>query len=457
MLDPSYFYNKLKSRLTRGHERSMKAKQNILISGIVKFASMATSLIIVPLTLSYVSNAEYGIWLTISSVFGWISLFDIGLGGGLRNRLTEALAENDRELAKTYVSTTYAALTLIMLGATLLFLLVNPFLNWSDVLNTSQELSAELKIISYVVFILFAVQFVLKLINTVLTADQQIGKASVFNFLGSFISLAAIYILIQTTTGSLTNLVLVLSISPIIVSVITSLFYFNKHYRDISPSIKFIKFSYIKNVANLGLQFFIIQIAATIVYSASNFLIAQFFGPEQVTPYNISYRLFNTLSVVFFIIIAPFTAAFTDAYYKKDFDWIRRIVKKLIRVWIYTSLCGIILLLISPFIFKIWISDKVQIPFLLSICIVIYFILLTWNAIFTAFLNGAGKIRLQLIASIGEAIIFIPLAYLFAVKLDFGISGIVIASSIPLFIGSFWLMIQYNKLINLTAQGIWDK
>ena len=56
---------------------------------------MAIGLVLVPLTINYLNPTKYGIWITLSSVIGWFSFFDIGLGNGLRNRFAEAIANND--------------------------------------------------------------------------------------------------------------------------------------------------------------------------------------------------------------------------------------------------------------------------------------------------------------------------------------------------------------------------
>lgn len=41
---------------------------NILFSGILKIISLSTSLLIVPITINYLNNEVYGIWMTISSM-----------------------------------------------------------------------------------------------------------------------------------------------------------------------------------------------------------------------------------------------------------------------------------------------------------------------------------------------------------------------------------------------------
>lgn len=49
----------------------------------------------------------------MSSIVGWFVFFDVGLTQGLRNRFAEARAKGDEELARNYVSTTYAILGII--------------------------------------------------------------------------------------------------------------------------------------------------------------------------------------------------------------------------------------------------------------------------------------------------------------------------------------------------------
>src|SRR5690606_5578385 len=143
----------------KGGGRFVVAKKNILGSIVIRGASIAISLIMVPLTIEYVNPSRYGIWLTLSSIVGWFSFFNIGLTHGLRNKFAEARATGDDSLAQMYVSTTYAILTLIFGVVWLMFLLVNPFLNWSGILNVPEEMSQELSTLAAVVFTYFCLQF----------------------------------------------------------------------------------------------------------------------------------------------------------------------------------------------------------------------------------------------------------------------------------------------------------
>ena len=98
---------------TRGHERTQTIKKNVVVSFLLKGASVLVSLLNVPLAIRYVDSMQYGVWLTLSAMFTWFTLFDIGFGNGLKNKLTEALAKGDDTRARAYVSTTYFAVAVI--------------------------------------------------------------------------------------------------------------------------------------------------------------------------------------------------------------------------------------------------------------------------------------------------------------------------------------------------------
>lgn len=93
--------------------RSKMLKSNILYSAILKVIGLITSLLVVTITLNYLNSELYGVWLTITSILYWFSFFDIGLGNGMRNYLTEAVSKGNYKEAQSYLSTTIIALTMI--------------------------------------------------------------------------------------------------------------------------------------------------------------------------------------------------------------------------------------------------------------------------------------------------------------------------------------------------------
>src|ERR1035437_3574816 len=214
---------------TKGHERSVKAKKNILGSFVVKGGSILINLLLVPLTLNYLNPVKYGIWITLTSVIAWFGFFDIGLGNGLRNRFAEAVAIGNYGLAKTYISTTYAILSIIIAVVLSLFYVINPFLNWTVMLNAGDDptLQNELSLLALIVFSFFCLSFIFNIIATILTADQQPAKASLLNLFASALSLLFIIVLTKTTNGSMLYLGLIFSSMPVLVFLISSVWLYN--------------------------------------------------------------------------------------------------------------------------------------------------------------------------------------------------------------------------------------
>jgi O-antigen/teichoic acid export membrane protein len=447
--------------LSNKHERTKKAGKNIIASFLIKGISIFIGFILVPMTLNYLDQTRYGIWITISSFLTWFTFFEIGLGSGLKNKLAEALAVKDYETGRIYVSTTYAILSIIMGIVAIIFFIGNRYIDWTVVLNTDKDLATDLMALSYIVFGFFFLRFVVKLVGIVLIADQRPAVNNLFGPLGNLIALIVIYILTKTTEGSLVYLGLTLSVSPVLVLIVASIYFYNTDYKNIAPSLSFVQFKYARNLLSLGVKFFVIQVAALVLFQSGNIIITQFFGPAQVTPYNIAYKYFSILSMGFSIIMMPFWAAHTEAWVKKDIAWINSTVKNLLKIWALVVLAGIGLYFASNMFFNLWIGKEemkdIHISEALKILIVIYFALFNFGSIYNMFINGVGKLRVQMWSLTIGAILFIPLSILFIKVFHWGIESVVVATIVSNFYSPFIAPLQYKKIIKGKAHGIWNK
>jgi len=445
----------VKNFFSKGHKRTLKAKKNIAASFAIKGLSILVSLLLVPLTIDYVNPTQYGIWLTLSSIIAWFSFFDIGFANGLRNRFAEAIANQNFEKARIYVSTTYAVLAIIFTVVLILFFGINFFIDWSVILNTTPNMAAELSTLALIVFSFFCIQIVLKTISIILLADQKPALSAFLDTLGQLISLIIIIILTKTTTGSLINLGFAFGLAPIVVLVISSIWLYHKLYRIYKPSIKYVNFTYTKYIMKLGIKFFIIQIAVIVIYQSSNIIISHVSGPVDVTVFNIAYKYIGILLMAFAILITPYWSAFTEAYVEKDYSWMISTVKKLRQINYLLVIAVIIILIVANPVYKLWIGDAVIIPFSVSASISLFVIILSLITLNTNILNGFGKIKLQLITYSFGTILHVPTAIVLGKKL--GIIGVVFSASFYCLIIGIFSVIQVNKLIRRNASGIWNE
>ena len=444
--------------INKGHDRSVKAKKNIIASFFIRGISIAISLVLVPLTINYINPSRYGIWLTLSSIVGWFSFFDIGLTQGLRNKFAEAKAKGDDNLAQIYVSTTYAILAIIFSIVWIIFLIANHFLNWAHILNISESMQSEISILAVIVFTYFCLQFVLRVITTLIIADQQPAKSSLIDVFGQILSLIFIIILVKTTEGSLIKLGIALCVSPLLVLIGANVFFFRGTFKKFTPRISKIKFSYTKGLFNLGIIFFIIQVAGIIQYETANIIIARNFGTLEVTSYNIVYKYFGILNMVFMIFITPFWSASTEAYLKKDFQWIKNGIKKYNQLNILLFIVGCAMLFFSNDIYRLWLGKgKVSINYYLSLWGFLYFNITMFAGKYVYFLNGINALRIQFWASILSPFIYIGAALLLIKYFQMGVYALFIASIVANFNGYILSPLQYHLVINKNKKGIWVK
>ncbi len=446
IIEPIFFF---------GNARTVRARKNIFALLILRGISLLTGFLIVPLTLHYLTPTKYGIWLTISSIVGWFTFFDIGLGNGFRNKFAEAKAKNDFELARMYVSTTYAILTLVMIVLFLVFVLINPLLNWSSLLNAPRDISAELSMVVGVTFFFFCFRFIFGLIGTVLVADQQPASNSVIDVCGNILSLAIIWLLIHTTQSSLLSLSIGLGACTGLVPVGASIILFSSKYRHLRPSMRYVQFSHAKELMNLGVKFFILQISALIIFSSSNIIIIQLFSPAEVIPYNIAFKYFNIVSMVFYLVLLPFWSAYTEAFTRGDIPWIQRTLGVLRRLWFLSVVIVILMSFFANTFYRIWVGREIHIPIAISIAMGIYVLIIAWSSIYSNFINGTGIIRMELVVSIIAGIVNIPLAIVFSKYMHMGIPGIILAPCICLLPGCIVWPMQVKKILSGKATGIW--
>lgn len=435
--------------------RTKTIKRNVIYSTGIKGISIIISLMLVPLTINFVSSELYGIWLTLSSIISWLSFFDVGFGLGLRNRLTTALAHGDTKKGRVYVSTTYCILSIIFILVGMVGYICAGYINWGSLLSLSSDYQGILVTASRIVIISFCVSIVLKLIQNVFQAYQMTAVAASVDTAAQILSLILIYILTKTTYPNLNNLALVFCGAPIIVFIVYSVIFYYGKFKQVAPSFSSIDFSYARDLFSLGGQFFLIQIICIILYQSVNFVISHYCGPEQVTVYNISYKYLHCALMVFNIIMAPLWSAYNDAFAKNDYDWMKSVYSRLVKINAAIVALIIIMVLVSPVVYMLWIGDTVQIPIFVSILIGLYIICQTISTMHASILNGMGIIKIQIIQAALQGVIFVGSIVLLGNTLN--LLWILIIMLVTAIIPAIVLPVQVKMLLSNKASGIWLK
>lgn len=441
---------------TDGKHRSSLLQKNILASFLIKGWSAVIVFLLTPVTLKCLGEYTNGVWLTISSVMLWIDNLDIGLGNGLRNRLAIYMAHDDKLDARSLISSTFALLTFIIIPAMFIMIVLIWTCNTYSLFNVNNEVINNLDNVLTVTVVMVCSTFIFKLIGNFYMGMQLPAVSNMLVAVGQTLAYIGTLILYRSGSHSLLHIALVNTAAPLITYLMAYPVTFGFKYPELRPSMKLVNISEAKDVMAVGVQFFVIQISSVVLFMTSNLLISKLFDPSMVTPYGIAYRYFSVLLVAFTVICMPFWNATTDAYERNDIEWIRRATRKLRILTIALFIGMIAMIALSPLVYSIWIGPEVIVDIRLSIGVAVYIFILIYSMRYSYFINGIGKLRIQLIFTVSAAVVFIPAAYV-AVKLSHDLIWFIAVMCLVNLPGMIANRIQFYKLVNGKAKGIWTK
>lgn len=433
--------------------RSKLIRKNILFSFLIKGWSGMVQLLLVPVTLFCLGNYENGIWMTISSILLWIDSLDIGLGNGLRNKLSEQIANGDYEKARESVSSTFAMLVCIIVPVAIVLMLLVNTADIYHLLNISSAIVPNLQEILSMCIALVCATFIFRFIGNVYLGLQLPAVNNALVVGGQTLTLIGVYLLRWQEIHSLLMVALCYTLAPLLVYLLSYPVTFGIYYPKLRPSLRYFNKHAVRELFSIGVKFFVLQIAGVVLFASSNALVSRFFSPDMVTPYQVSYRYFSMTMMLFTVIAVPFWSATTDAYTKKDFAWIKRSMHRLHLILLGIAVLLVVMVAVSRPVYHLWVGTSVEIPTTMSAAMALYIFIVICSLCYSYILNGIGTLSLQLIFTVGAAVAYFPLSWLLSRYI--GITGMILALATVNLPGAVVNRLQYRKLMDGTAKGIW--
>ena len=175
----------------------------------------------------------------------------------------------------------------------------------------------------------------------------------------------------------------------------------------------------------------------------------------MVTSYNLAYKYLNLAMMLFSIITAPLWPAYTDAYTKGDYQWMKNTRAKMGKVLLLSIAACALMVVISPLFYNIWIGDRAVVPFAMTVTVAIYVAIYCWMTLNGTLIVGIGKISLETIFVVVGMIIHIPLSLLLSKYI--GAYGVLVSMAFITLVYALVFHIQVGKLLSKTAKGIWNR
>jgi O-antigen/teichoic acid export membrane protein len=407
----------------RAEERYRRAALTALVSYGARGVTLVTTLVSVPLTLSYLGIERYGMWMTISSLIAMLSFTDFGIGNGLLNSIAETNGRDDTDRAAGFVSSALAMLACIALGLGLLFAVAYPVTPWSRIFNvTSPTAVSEAGLATAAFAACFLLNLPLSVPQQVRTGYQEGYANALFLGAGNLLGLALVIAAISAH-APLPVLVLAMAGAPLLTSLLNAAL-LARSRPHLVPRPHLVSRDSAGALLRVGMLFFVLQIAVAVGYTSNVIVAAQVIGPAAVAEYTVATKLFLIPTTLITLALMPLWPAYREALTRRDARWIhltlRRSLQFVFAIGIPSS--AVLVVLSGPLI-RFWVGNAVQPSFLLIAGLGIWTVMAGVGNAFAMLLNGAQVIRFQVIAASIMAVSNILLSILLTQRI--GVAGVV--------------------------------
>lgn len=158
-----------------------------------------------------------------------------------------------------------------------------------------------------------------------------------------------------------------------------------------------------------------IQIALLVINSTNEWLVSFLYGAKNVVDYQVYYKIFNLILVLFSLITQPIWSSITIEYEKHNIKWIRKIYKLLIFA-VFLSVPILIFVVANfDFLVQIWLgSDAIKTEPGITFSFALFTLEMIAINSSTCIANGIGKLKCQFYGFVSAAILKFPLSFFVA-------------------------------------------
>jgi O-antigen/teichoic acid export membrane protein len=439
----------------RAQERYRRAALTALVSYGARGVTLVTTLVSVPLTLSYLGLERYGMWMTISSIIAMLSFTDFGIGNGLLNSIAETNGRGDTDQAAGFVSSALAILACIALGVGLLFAVAYPFTPWPRVFNvTSSTAMSEAGLATAAFAACFLLNMPLSVSQQVRIGYQEGYVNALFVGAGNLLGLALVLVAIAAR-APLPALVLAMAGAPLLTSVLNAAL-LARSRPHLVPRRTLISRRSSSALLRTGMLFFVLQMAVAVGYTSNVIVAAQVIGPTAVAEYTVATKLFLIPTTLITLALMPLWPAYREAITRGDSRWARLTFRRSLQLVFAIGIpSSVVLVVLSDPLIRLWVGNAVQPSFLLIAGVGTWTVISGVANAFAMLLNGAQVIRFQVIIASIMAVSNIVLSILLTQRI--GVAGVVWGSVIALSVLeliplAFYLPRLFARLENSPAQ-----
>ncbi len=394
------------------HRRRNRSILTFFVSSLTsRGLGIGCQLLQVPLALALLGNEAFGLWITLNSIGYMLTFADFGIGLGAQNQIAEATGRGDTAQAQRI----YFTGTIFLCGIMAALLALSPLsllIDWQRAFHlTDPALVHSAPGVILAVVVSWCLGIPMGMAQRVAYGVQLGWLCNALDAVRNVLTLAVIYVEVQARCSFG---FFIISTAAVGFAIQVGFFaYLLARLGWLRARRDWFQRSLLGSLTNVGVFFFLQQIASLVLFSAGPVILSSTLGVAAVTPFNLAQRVFSPFQLVSNAYLLPIWPAYSEAKARGDWAWIRLTLFRSLGV--VTGLCLLPMAAATIYmqpIIKLWTGGKAALP-----AQSLLWLLFVWNGLtvfqqpFGYLLAGLSEVRRSTLYSVLTTALALPLIF----------------------------------------------
>lgn len=378
---------------------------------VARLLNIAIGLASIPITLNYLGDDQFGLWMTLTGFVAFLTFTDFGMGVGVQNALIKCKGEDDISKPSGIVGAGLAGLSLIALLLIGFGLLVLPGLPVGELIKfKSPDTRDVLLPTAQAMIVGFAIGLPTGLVQRVCDAYQRGYWGYSFLILGRVAAFVGV-VAAAFFEWSLPTLAAIFITAPFI-SMAVGFIFVVRRMPWVMPRFSSGVFKEMRALLQTGVLVLFCHLGYAILNSSPALIIANQTNAASVAPFSIAQKMLGAITVFISPVLQSFWGAVGEANVRGDNAWIRKTARMLLKILVLVAVpISLFTMLFGQDVIRWWTGNEQVVPSreLLGLCL-IWVLIQVFDQKFSMILNamnlfGVRAAVMVLFSSIAFAII----------------------------------------------------
>lgn len=404
-------------------------------------ASLVASFLIVPMTLNYLGNERFGLWMAATSLVLMLATFgDGGVGNSLVTSAARAKEQSGAPGVRKVLASAFSVVIPLFVMGVIVSAIAAWLMPWQRIFNINASLANETAWVVFTVGSLVCLGFVANVVMRARAGLQQLPELSAWEGTASLMAIPAL-VLAMSVQASLPWMVASVLAAPLFVKFVSIALFFVKN-PQFWPGWSDVGAAGARDALGSGSVFFVIAISQAVAIQSDQFLIGAIVGPSEVATYSVLLRLFTIPYILANLLFMTRWPAIAAAFTRGDMDFVRHVFWQMMQLGCGLGLVlSMALALFNRPLLDVWVGGQIVPDSALLAGMALYSVLVVAVGGFSTLFVSLDVRRAQLAISLAMMVVNLPVSVVLIHQIGAAgaIWGTAFAYTICMLVPYFWL------------------